>query len=316
MAKLDWYIKANLKPRHMQLLVALDNFRHFGQAAQYLNVSQPAISKSLAEIETGLGFSLFERSPRGLRLTPHGECLVRYSRTILAELAHARDELHAISNGVVNRVAVGMLPGISLTLMPKVISKLKETSPETAVITREAQMDALRALLRTGEIDLIVGLMPDRSQAHDVDSQTLYKDPMILAVGQQHAPENIDTIGWKALEDYLWIMPPIGSLVREPIELILEQNEIPFPANHVESISVILNVGVLQSTRAVGFLPTEVVKQFRSYGQLIGLPLSLPTLAYEVGAMWSKERALSPGAERMLRILEETVVGLPGAAAT
>ena len=80
MARLDWYIRANLKLRHMQLLVALDDVRHVGRAADLLNISQPAVSKSLSEIERGFGLRLFERGARGIAPTEYGECLVGLSR--------------------------------------------------------------------------------------------------------------------------------------------------------------------------------------------------------------------------------------------
>ena len=69
MARLDWYIRSNLKPRHLQLLVALDELRHVGRVAEFLHISQPAVSKTLAELERGLELQLFERSPRGLTPT-------------------------------------------------------------------------------------------------------------------------------------------------------------------------------------------------------------------------------------------------------
>ena len=65
MAQLDRYLRVDLKPRHLRLLVTLDDFRNIGKAAGKANVTQPAISKALAELERGLGVKLFERSCRG-----------------------------------------------------------------------------------------------------------------------------------------------------------------------------------------------------------------------------------------------------------
>ena len=69
MPNLDWYMRASLRPRHLQLLTALDDVRHVGRVAASLNVSQPAVSKTLAELEKGLGVKLFERTARGVHPT-------------------------------------------------------------------------------------------------------------------------------------------------------------------------------------------------------------------------------------------------------
>jgi hypothetical protein len=79
MAKLDWYIRANLKLRHLQLLVALDDFRSVGRVAAHLNVSQPAVSKTLAMLEEGLEVALFDRSTRGMEPTEQSGTRARSS---------------------------------------------------------------------------------------------------------------------------------------------------------------------------------------------------------------------------------------------
>ena len=107
MARLDWSIRANLKLRHMQLLVALDDMRHVGRAADLLTISQPAVSKSLSEIERGLGLRLFERGARGIVPTEYGECLVGLSRDTLQRLEATGERLRHLQHGAGGRVRVG-----------------------------------------------------------------------------------------------------------------------------------------------------------------------------------------------------------------
>lgn len=76
MSRIDWYIRANLKLRHLQLLVALDNLRSVGRVATHMHVTQPAVSKMLTTVETGLEMRLFERHAHGLEPTEQGACLV------------------------------------------------------------------------------------------------------------------------------------------------------------------------------------------------------------------------------------------------
>src|SRR5256885_2293682 len=95
MSKIDRVLRSNLKLRHLQLLVALDQFRHLGRAAEFLAVTQPAVSKTLAEIERMLDMTLFERSTRGTEPTAAGVSMVRFARSVLAGFERTRDEMAA-----------------------------------------------------------------------------------------------------------------------------------------------------------------------------------------------------------------------------
>ena len=87
------FLQRALTLRHMRLLVALEDLRQVGRVAAALNISQPAVSKALAEIENGVGVALFERTPRGMVPTAHGACLLRYAHMMTNEITRAVDEL-------------------------------------------------------------------------------------------------------------------------------------------------------------------------------------------------------------------------------
>ena len=76
----DRVLRSNLRLRHLQLLVALDELRHLGRAADFLALTQPAVSKMLAEVERMYGVALFTRSARGTEPTPAGRLVVRFAR--------------------------------------------------------------------------------------------------------------------------------------------------------------------------------------------------------------------------------------------
>src|SRR5262245_25657826 len=119
MTQLDSFVRASFKPRHLRLLVALDDIRHLGKVAASINVSQPAVSKALGELERGLGLKLFERTARGLVPTAYGECLIRHARVMLGELAQARDELRGLASGSSGSIRIGVLATAALELVPR-----------------------------------------------------------------------------------------------------------------------------------------------------------------------------------------------------
>lgn len=315
MAQLDWYIRANLKPRHLQLLVALDDLRNLGKVATSLHVSQPAVSLALGELERGLGLRLFERTARGVNPNIYGECLIRQARVVLGSLAQARDELRALMSGASGRSTLGALPAMTPALVPKALALLKQRSPTTTVAVNEGSMDILLPALRRGAIDLIVGrLLNDRSSADDLDEKPLFEGSSTLVVRAGHPLARRRSLAWSDLAEFGWILPPVGSLPREPLEIALQQHGVAMPGNTVETLSTHVILTYLQSTDAVGLLSRIVAHHYRDLGLLAVLPLALPNVLRPIGLTWRRDAALSPSTLQLMQALEDTGAELAPAA--
>ena len=294
MAKLDWYIRANLKPKHLQMLVALDDLRHLGRVATAMHVSQPAVSLALSELEKGLALKLFERTPRGVTPNSYGECLIRHARLVLGALANARDELHALQTGAAGKVTVGALPAVAPGLIPRALLLLKRMSPLTRVMVQEGPMDALLPELRRGTLDLVVGRLVPSGMAGDLADETLDPGTMVLVVARQHPLAKKKQVGWTELAAYPWVLPPVGSLQRQPLEDALQANGVSLPADIVESLSVHVITGYLRESNAVGTMSRVAAQPSIATGGLRQLPLALPDPQRPIGVMWSRHRPVSP----------------------
>lgn len=224
MKHLDWYLQINLKARHLRLLVAIDTYRNLTQVAEVTHVTVPAVSKSLAELERGLGLALFSRTTRGLMPTPYGECLIRHARTMLAILHQARDELKALSSGAEGKVRIGMLPASASVLVPHALSLLKHQSPGTNVTVIEGTTESLLPELWQGRLDLVVGRLPPPDTLGSFEEKELLEEPVVLMTGRHHPLARRKTLDWSDLCDYPWILPPTGSILRDPLERALEAN--------------------------------------------------------------------------------------------
>ncbi|MBW7982711.1 LysR family transcriptional regulator [Enterobacillus tribolii] len=304
MASLDWYIRSQLKLRHLQLLVALDDLRNVGKVATYLHVSQPAVSKALSELENNIGLKLFNRTVHGMQPTIYGGSLVVYAKRILAELGKARDELRALISGVEGKVTVGALPAAAVAVLPKAIAALKTQSPVTAISIIEGSMDTLKPRLREGEIEVIVGLLPEDDPLSDVETLFLYQDNMVLATGSHHPLGQKKHVTWDELRHSPWILPPHASLMRQPIEEEFRRHRLALPSDYIESVSTMINVGILQHGNAVAFLPSVVAHYYARLGVLAVLPPSIPKLVHPVGIMHMKNQALSPSAMLLIATLK------------
>ncbi|WP_299450293.1 LysR substrate-binding domain-containing protein [uncultured Pigmentiphaga sp.] len=309
MARLDWYIRANLKPRHLQLLVALDELRNLGKVAASLNITQPAVSLALAELEKGLGFKLFDRTARGVQPNAYGECLIRQARVMLNTLAQTRDELRALLSGASGRTALGAMPAMTTSLVPLALATLKRSSPTTTVQVTEGSMDTLLPELRRGNLDLLVGRLSSRPST-DFAETVLFEGSSRVVVGREHPMAGAATVTWRDLGDYPWVLPPVASLPREPLEAAFEDNDIPMPRDYIETLSMPVIASYLQSTQAVGLLSPVAARHYCDLGMLAVLPLELPRLLRPIGLTWSKQRALSPATELLMQCLQEAAAEL------
>jgi DNA-binding transcriptional LysR family regulator len=309
MVNLEWYIRANLKPRHLHLLVALDDFRNIGKVAASLNVTQPAVSKSLAELEKGLGIRLFERTARGVHPTIYGECLIRHARTVLANLIQARDELSGLMSGASGSVRIGALSTALHAFLPQSLALMKERSPNSRVLVREGAMEALLPDIWSGKLDIIVGRLTGNQPTSGLEERLLSEDTVTLISGVHHPLTAQKRLGWPDLKNFPWVLPPVGTLLRGPLERAFEHHDIPMPVNSVETLSVPLLCSYLQITNAIAFLGKTVSKHYQDIGLLTILPLELPKLLRPIGMFWSQQRSLSPSVKLMIKCLEEAARG-------
>jgi len=303
MAEFDWYLQVNLKARHLRLLAAIDTYRNLTQVAEVTHVTVPAISKSLAELERGLGLSLFSRTAQGLVPTPYGECLIKHARSMLAILQQARDELKSLSSGASGKVHIGMLPASASALLPQALSILKLRSPSTNVTVIEGTTESLLPELWQGRLDLVVGRLPAPDSLGSFEEQELLEEPVRLMTGRHHPLASKEDLQWSDLCAYPWVLPPSGSILRDPLERALEAHEVPLTNNYIETLSIHVVRAHLQVSDCIAVMAGSIAHDFAQ--PLHILPLSLPRLVRPAGVLWNRNRGLTASAELMRECLEE-----------
>src|SRR4051812_22559264 len=118
----NWFLKARLKTRQLLLLIALDDFRNIHRAADELNMTQPAASKQIKDLEEMLDVRLFDRLPRGMMPTIYGETMIRHARMALNSLSLAHDDIVALRAGLAGQVEVGVIMAPAMALLPRAIA--------------------------------------------------------------------------------------------------------------------------------------------------------------------------------------------------
>lgn len=305
MGNLDWYLNVNLKVRHLRLLVAVYDFRNLRQVASNSYITVPAVSKALGDIERALGVKLFERTANGLRPTAYGETVVRHARTVLSTLNQTAEEIRALQTGSAGKVYVGTSPIVVSTLMPKALTLLKQDTPHTNVEIRENRMRALVQELQRGDLDMIVGRLPNKSDTVGLREQVLLSPQTKLVTGPRHPLSGRTKVEWSDLENFPWILPPVGSLLREPIENAFARHGLAMPTNYIETLSNHLIRAYLQFNDAIALHTGDILYPYADVGPINVLPIDLNLVTRPLGALWLDDKPLAPSAMLLLHCLEQ-----------
>lgn len=306
MSHIDRVLRSNLKLRHLQLLVALDEFRHLGRVSEFLAITQPAVSKMLSEIEKMFELQLFERSTRGTEPTPHGVRVIRFARSVLSDYQRTRDEISATEHGGVGRTSVGaMVVALPELLMPA-IQLLKQDSPLTTVMIQEGDLTRLLPWLRVGELDFIVGRLEPGYASPDLETEPLYAEPMRVVVTPSHPLAQAAKPKWEMLTELPWVVPPPWASSRSKLAQMFYKHLVEPPADIIETASFLVTLTSMQQRPAIGFLARSVAEHFARQGLVCILNLKVPIDLPQVGIIMQRGRTLTPASALLIDCLRAT----------
>ena len=313
MSDLDRVLRSNLKLRHLQLLAALDEFRHLGRASEFLSLTQPAVSKTLAEIERQFGLVLFTRSTRGTEPTAQGVSVVRFARQVLADYARTRDELAAVASGAAGRVSVGAMVVATPGLLARAVQRVKAGSAQRLLSIEEGDLTRLLPRLRVGELDLIVGRLEPGYAAPDLATEALYDEPMCIVAAPGHALLRKRRLAWADLAAQPWVLPPAGASSRVKLNQIFFQHGLNPPVDVIETASFLVTHTFVLQRPALGFVARSVGRHLQAQGLAQVLRMAVPMELPPVGLLTLKARLRTPAAEQFVAALRaEARMGVNG----
>ncbi|WP_404302605.1 LysR substrate-binding domain-containing protein [Alicycliphilus denitrificans] len=305
MAQIDRVLRSNLKLRHLQMLVALDQFQHLGRAAEFLSLTQPAVSKTLAEIESMFGLPLFERSTRGTRPTAAGASVVRFARSVLAGYERTRDEIAAEASGASGRTSVGAMVSATPVLLAQAVERLKARSSRTTVLIEEGDLARLLPKLRLGELDLFVGRLEPAYASPDLETEPLCEDPMVAVVRPGHALARKRAVQWADLAGQPCVLPPPWASLRVKLEQQFFAHGLHPPVDIVESASFLSQLTFMHQRGAVAFMACNVAQHFAQQGMLALLKLPVPVELPPLGLITLRGQRLTPVTALLVECLKE-----------
>jgi len=331
-----WYVRTRLKTRQLLLAVALAEEGNIHRAAAALNMTQPAASKLLRELEEMLGAVLFERMPRGMRPTLYGDALIRHARAVLGSLDQAQEELAALKAGRLGHVAVGAITSPGVRVLPAAVAAVKRTHANMRVSVEIDASNVLLEHLAQEKLDVVLGRLSAEHDKLQLRYAPLTGEPVCAVVRPGHpllaaanasshdeAPDDTDVRADAplALADVAratWVVPPVGSVLRHRFELMFQRASLAPPSNVVETPALLFITRVLEQSDMIAVLTEDVAHYYAAHGMVAVLPLPMDCQMDDFGIITRADRLLSPAAGIMidaLRTVSAEIYGLrPGIA--
>ncbi|MFX0540233.1 LysR substrate-binding domain-containing protein [Roseovarius sp. S4756] len=293
-----------MKLRQLRLLIAVDRHRSILHAAREMNLSQPAATKMIKDLEIDFDVLLFERTNRGVIPTEAGAALIRGGQLIFSQIGTTAQELEDIAGGNAGRIVVGTLLAASARLLPEAISRVLDQRPGLVIKVVEGTNEVLMPRLRAGELDLVVGRLPMRRHRSDLGQMHLMQGRIALVVRTGHPALARRDLGFRDLRGYGWILPPSDTTLRRQLDQFFVDEDQFVPPRVVESVSYVTNRALLAGSDMICAMPAELV-QGEPTGALAELPLPLPFGDGPVGASFRTGTSLPPAAAALLEALRE-----------
>ncbi|WP_085421305.1 pca operon transcription factor PcaQ [Xaviernesmea oryzae] len=276
-------INPRVKFRHLHTFVEVARQKSVVKAAEILNVSQPAVTKTIRELEEALGVSVFEREGRGIRITRYGEVFLRHAGAALTALRQGMDSVSQELFDAAPPVRIGALPTISTRVMPRAMTLFlaEKTGSRVKIVTGDNAV--LMEQLRVGDLDLVVGRLASPEKMTGLSFEHLYSEQVVFSVRNGHSLLKGKRSVFEGLGDYPVLMPTRGSIIRPSVEQFLIANGVASLPIQVETVSDAFGRAFVRSSDAIWIISAGVVAADIEDGLLATLPIDTSETRGPVG---------------------------------
>jgi len=293
-------IGRRLKLHDLHVLLTVAELGSMGKAAERLAVSQPSVSKAIADMEHTIGVRLLDRTPKGVEATAYGRALLRRSMGAFDELRQGIKEIESLADPTAGEVLVGCPEAIATGLMLASIAKFSDRHPRVLIkVTAANNMAHEFRLLRDRVVDFLVGSLPQPFIQDDLEAEVLYFDRPYFLCGSKHRLARRRRINLAELADEPWLLPH-ESIFSTYLTQAFERNGLAAPKFGVRSYSVAQRVSLLTTNRFVSAESGSVLRFNAAKLPIKVLPIEHTARPWSIGIVTLKNRTISPVAQTFL----------------
>ncbi|CAI8693167.1 pca operon transcription factor PcaQ [Burkholderia pyrrocinia] len=288
-----------VKFRHLQCFLAVAQLGGVQKAAESLSITQPAVSKTIAELEAILGVKLFERGRQGAQPTREAQLFMPHANACVLALRQGVGLLAREGGAAAATLEIGMLPTVAASLAPALMKALAERWPRIVVRIATAANADLLERLKSGAIECAIGRLSEPERMIGLAFEQLYNEPLVAVVRAGH-PLLSNTAPATELARYPVVLPPYGTLIRQSAEQLLGTCGVPPLDSFIEVLSVSVARALALENDAVWFVPLYAAEYDLSAGALARLPLPSAGTDEPVGLILRTDAQPSPVARTLI----------------
>ncbi|MGR6994202.1 LysR substrate-binding domain-containing protein [Klebsiella aerogenes] len=297
-----------IRLRHLHTFVAVAQQGTLGRAAETLNLSQPALSKTLNELEQLTGTRLFERGRLGAQLTLVGEQFLTHAVKVLDALNTAGQALNRKEGMNSDVVRIGALPTAALGILPTVIGQFHKQQKDITLQVATMNNTMLLAGLKSGDVDIGIGRMSDPELMSGLNYELLFLESLKLVVRPGH-PLLQETVTLSRVMEWPVVVSPKGTIPRQNAETLLQSQGCKIPPGCIETLSASLSRQLTVDYDYVWFVPSGAVKDDLRRGLLTSLPIATEGAGEPIGILTRVGASLSQGAQTLLSAIRKSMPG-------
>lgn len=296
--------EAHLRLRHVRVFLEIARAESASVASTSLNLTQPAVSRSLKELEQMLGVPLFDRVGRGLRLNEAGRIFQSHASAAMVELMHGGERLTKAGEPT-SRLSVGVLPTAATDLVPRAALAFRSEMPQVRLHILTGPNWLLFNQLRDGQLDVVVGRMPESDAAAGVSFRQLYIEDVVLVCRPGH-PILTASDPEQVVPDYPLILPPSGAVISQTVDRYLSSIGLPEMRGAYETVALPVGRKIVALSDAIWFISRGVVADDLADGSLALVGLASPLLSGPLGISVSQSAPISVARSSFESVLQKT----------
>jgi DNA-binding transcriptional LysR family regulator len=295
-----------LKLRDLHILLAVARSGSMGKAAIDLSISQPSISKAIADVEHAVGIRLLDRGPQGIEPTIYGRALLKCGTAVFDELRQGVEELEFLTDPGSGELRLGCTETMAAGFVSAVSDRVSRQHPRVNFhLVPGDSITLVNRELRQRTIDFAIGPIFRLNLDQDISAEILFDDQFVVMAGAESKWVRRRKFKLADLIDEPWVLPPSDSVPGVSISQAFRAAGLEPPRAQMTSFSLPLHYHLLATGRFLTMLPLSMLR-FGKHLPLKLLPADVPSISYPTAIITLKNRTLSPLAQLFIAGARET----------
>jgi DNA-binding transcriptional LysR family regulator len=289
------HVSRRIKLRHLNILLGVIRSGSMAKAAKHLAISQPVISKAIAELEHTVGVRLVDRSPQGIEPTVYGRALAKRGAAVFNDLRASVAELDFLADPAAGELRIGSTEPMAASLLNAIVDRLSRQHPRVAFHVTLGDLPRMQeGELRDREIDLLIGRMSNATPPDDIEMKILFYERARVTVGAKNPWASRRKFKLADLLGEPWCLPPVESFPGSLIAGAFRACGLDFPKTAVTAHSIQMQIALLATGRFLTILPETMLRFSAKRLSLSVLPVDVPIEATPVAIATLKNRTQNP----------------------